>query len=476
LKLISFFARGVHGYLDFDLKFNPDVNFIAGVNGSGKTTALNIIAAILTPSLEELSKVHFEAVKLKLQLEDSILVSISAEQSEDFLYLNLFRSDTGMNEALSAGIQELRHTVDRSVTNKFRSHPALKYISSLPSPMYLSLDRRFIKEVAPFDPAPLGLSVFFDKGSRDDKDVDSSMKEALDLILKKSAEIKDKQAHEDRKLRNKIILDSFYVEADEVRAPSLSLPNKTSLQQLKKKQVMIKNALINLDFKDEGLDVMYDRFFENLNSILKNVLDSPSSYSNQVDYKRNTATQRRKDSDYISSSSTKKIHSSDIAYNIEYTRALARWFSNSHQIARIDRLINLIMDYEQVRDDIYLPISKFANLVNLFLEQTGKRIVVTNRGEVRIFISEIERPLTVLSSGERQIIIMLAHLSLNGELPKSGVFIVDEPELSLHVAWQDMFLEAVQAAGPDLQIILATHSPAIIGGRNNFYVPLNGGI
>ena len=81
--------------------------------------------------------------------------------------------------------------------------------------------------------------------------------------------------------------------------------------------------------------------------------------------------------------------------------------------------------------------------------------------------------LQALSSGERQMFIMLAHLSLNRSLLKDGVFIVDEPELSLHMAWQDMFVEAVEAANPKLQIILATHAPAIIGGRDALCIPVS---
>jgi predicted ATP-binding protein involved in virulence len=57
---------------------------------------------------------------------------------------------------------------------------------------------------------------------------------------------------------------------------------------------------------------------------------------------------------------------------------------------------------------------------------------------------------------------MLAHLSLNKRLSQSGVFIVDEPELSLHIGWQEQFVNAIQQANPNVQFILATHSPAII--------------
>ena len=68
---------------------------------------------------------------------------------------------------------------------------------------------------------------------------------------------------------------------------------------------------------------------------------------------------------------------------------------------------------------------------------------------------------------------MLAHLSLNKNLKGSGIFIVDEPELSLHIDWQEKFVEAVLDANPDVQLILATHSPAIILDRAEFCISLS---
>lgn len=69
---------------------------------------------------------------------------------------------------------------------------------------------------------------------------------------------------------------------------------------------------------------------------------------------------------------------------------------------------------------------------------------------------------------------MLAHLSLNPSLAGSGVFIVDEPELSLHIAWQEKFVDAIREANPKVQLILATHSPAIILDRDDACRTLSG--
>ena len=58
---------------------------------------------------------------------------------------------------------------------------------------------------------------------------------------------------------------------------------------------------------------------------------------------------------------------------------------------------------------------------------------------------------------------MIAHLIFYEDRKQPGVFIIDEPELSLHLAWQEIFVKSIQQASPKTQFILATHSPSIIG-------------
>jgi predicted ATP-binding protein involved in virulence len=59
------------------------------------------------------------------------------------------------------------------------------------------------------------------------------------------------------------------------------------------------------------------------------------------------------------------------------------------------------------------------------------------------------RDINALSSGERQIVVILTHLAFNRQ------------------AKQELFVDAVASASPGLQVILATHSPSIIKGRND---------
>ena len=39
---------------------------------------------------------------------------------------------------------------------------------------------------------------------------------------------------------------------------------------------------------------------------------------------------------------------------------------------------------------------------------------------------------------------------------------MDEPEVSLHVEWQERLIELILSLNPNVQIILTTHSPALV--------------
>ena len=47
MKLVSFVGESIHNHLDFDFKFNEDLTFLIGENGTGKTTVLRLIRDIL---------------------------------------------------------------------------------------------------------------------------------------------------------------------------------------------------------------------------------------------------------------------------------------------------------------------------------------------------------------------------------------------------------------------------------------------
>jgi ABC-type transport system involved in cytochrome c biogenesis ATPase subunit len=118
--------------------------------------------------------------------------------------------------------------------------------------------------------------------------------------------------------------------------------------------------------------------------------------------------------------------------------------------------------------DLREQLTLFTDFLNQHYE--NKRVVATAGHGFRVEIDgDPDKAIlpSQLSSGEQQILV-LAHEVLFKAQPGTLV-LIDEPELSLHVVWQDTFIDDLSRMGTvrDLQFILATHSPSLIGGRED---------
>ena len=102
---------------------------------------------------------------------------------------------------------------------------------------------------------------------------------------------------------------------------------------------------------------------------------------------------------------------------------------------------------------------KFQDLVDELFTETGKKLIRTEN-EIRFSqIGEVVRP-TQLSSGEKQILCILLTVLVEDMQPY--VLLMDEPEVSLHIDWQERLIEMILDLNPNVQLILTTHSPAVI--------------
>lgn len=83
---------------------------------------------------------------------------------------------------------------------------------------------------------------------------------------------------------------------------------------------------------------------------------------------------------------------------------------------------------------------------------------------------------TVLSSGEQHQIVLFYELIFNSKEP--SLFLIDEPEISLHVEWQRQFFNDISKVAnlTHHAFLVATHSPQIIGSRRDIAIGLEGGI
>ncbi len=104
--------------------------------------------------------------------------------------------------------------------------------------------------------------------------------------------------------------------------------------------------------------------------------------------------------------------------------------------------------------------TQYFDIIDALLESTGKQ--VDRESDTLQFKTKYGvtiRPYQ-LSSGEKQILIILTTVLIQGG--RKSIMIMDEPEISLHFDWQRRLIEDVRSLNPHLQLILATHSPAVV--------------
>ena len=147
--------------------------------------------------------------------------------------------------------------------------------------------------------------------------------------------------------------------------------------------------------------------------------------------------------------------------------------------------INIVDSYEikDIPSYIATRISKVANEEeNLTMGQVRKKVFAEINGifeilELDVKLSEISKDensmpiftdssgkkfgINELSSGEKQ--LFLRTLAIKMLEPENSIIMIDEPELSLHPKWQQKIVDVYIKIGRNNQIILATHSPHILG-------------
>ena len=137
------------------------------------------------------------------------------------------------------------------------------------------------------------------------------------------------------------------------------------------------------------------------------------------------------------------------------------------ELIRISKLIKLHEKMNRSIEELKLPINKFLEYTNLFLNNAKdkKKLVVTPHGHLSFTTNYTgkEVSLEYLSSGEKQIVTLFANLIFKVKRDNFTIFIVDEPELSLHLSWQNKLVETIRKINDNMQIVFATHSPEIIG-------------
>ena len=131
----------------------------------------------------------------------------------------------------------------------------------------------------------------------------------------------------------------------------------------------------------------------------------------------------------------------------------------------LEKFTETLEDFEKAHEKTIL----FQEIINDRFKITKKRLQY-RYGEMYLTMGEgkdkKEIPLDVLSSGEQNDFIMFYNLIFNC---KNGKIFIDEPEISLHIEWQERYVDDLYKICKmnNIQALVATHSPNIINDHTD---------
>lgn len=408
----SFKVTKLWGYRDIDLPFYSDVNILIGPNGSGKTTVLNLLHSILTTDLSNITNIKFDQAEIKLRsFKGKSIKTIKVYIEEDLLKLKLGKKVYSYDiHSLSIGWYSQVIFLDDSFDDSnriIRQPKGIDEIINLVPLVWLPVNRR------------LPVTEDEEKSNSRRKPLESVDIRLDDLLEDLSryhsilnSRLSERYGDFERQVLSVILYSKDHDQVNSIlEAVPTSLPTESEKDQLRK-------TFDDAGLLDKQMQNKINDHFAAAEDAVKRIRDNPEPDNILEDIVVLPLISRTKDM-------------------VKYAREL-----------------------EEDREKIFAPLHLYENTVNVFLED--KTIKVDESGDLKIKLSsKSELNWRSLSSGEKQILILLTQALL--KLDEPVVYIADEPELSLHVTWQEKLLESLATLGGQKQIIVATHSPDIVG-------------
>lgn len=431
-------VRGLHGFLSAKISLKESLAILVGVNGSGKTSILNLTAHVLKLNIPELSAVQFSTFKLTGRVgSKSFEIRVARGDCDLDIALKLsgrvverlvVRVPT--KEELDIDGRSSRFAYDRAMRRVYEQIAPSKTAAFLKKNVRLTLvrlDRSLFAE----DSAG-GVAVDAPLGSR--KGVANEAMDPIDRVRDVTSDRYNKYRIAFRKhneeLTRQIVLQLF-------KAPKNLFSSNQARARLSSSQIeALKRKVSKMPYFGESDEVMSQvrEYFElAIAAIDPQAGDSPSAEHRA-------------------------------------TRFLFRDF----EFPRINGLVKAFDQFEASDNKSRAELDRLEMLINSFLDESGKEVFFSEKeASLRFRLKRTSDPsgraISELSSGEKQIVIVLTYLGfLAGE---NSIFVVDEPELSLHLSWQMKLVEALQSLRPQgSQLVLATHSPEIVGSHRSAVV------
>ena len=423
--------NGIHRRYDLDVSFNKSLNVLHGKNGTGKSTLIHIIANVANCDFIRFAFLEFDSIKVTYSNDSFVEIIQTDEKSEKKIKVLLSNGEeVSFYKSDAVSIDSNPDENSRIYNNRS-----------------VSLDYKFQRDISEFirKNSFLKIETSYFPAFR-------TMFEALSSVKKYSNTIHGSRFPQDKEFSDREAT-SFSRQLFGRFIPKINYPSPLDIERSLRNEI----SDCRIRIANYESSIFSDSFVKVFSSLLGNnsVVESTENLLDEISKLTLGSDEMKMDSGEEKSDAYRKLQSL-ISHNPR-VEALEGSTAGALSVYR-----DALKERKKFQIQAFQEIDRYFEVVNFFLDNKELSYSINkNRKMSKVglkFPDSSWSSIGVMSSGERQLLTML--YAVNKMSGNSSV-LIDEPELSLHIDWQEDLLGKMMDQLGDRQIIVCTHSPSI---------------
>jgi predicted ATPase len=419
--------RGIHRRYDLNMDFTGSLNILYGQNGTGKSTLIHILANAANCDFVRFAFLEFEDIKVFYSNDAYVCI----------------------NQSISGDDRIITISTDIGACHSFSKREAIEAIREFE-------DERYGREFEP--PLTKKLSEFVKDSNI--RHIDTSYFPAFRTMLEAwSSKREVRRIHS----RNQIIkkqATSFSRDLFGQFLPTINYPSPIDIENNLRDE--IRDRQINIARYESSV------FSNSFVKVFSALIDGSDSESSTEELLKEIST-------LTAESTSSKL--GDFEINSNTYRELQGLLAKSSRSGDLQTTASgalavyrdALKERQVFQQEAFKEIDSYFEVVNSFLDKKVLAYALDkNRRIPKVglkFPDGTWSSIKVMSSGERQLLTMLYAVN---KMSGNSAVLIDEPEISLHIDWQEDLLEKMMEQLGDRQIIVCTHSPAIAADFDDY--------